>query len=352
VRAGVLGIGTYLPPTLRGNDWWPQAVVDEWRGLPRPSMPDVRMTPAMERVVGAMREAGADPFRGIRARHVIDDAMTSTDMEAIAAETAITNARIDRAQIDLLLVHTAVPEYLLSNTASALHHRLGLPRACFSLEAQASAYSFVAQLALAEAMILAGRAHVALLVQSSAASRLLDAGDPVSVALGDAATAVVVGEVDDEHGIIAHVSRTDGRCPNSLIASVRDRRWYDEGRNILYVHDAAGEHQLFLETVDRGIEVIGAVLEATGTRPQDIDFFAVHQGTPWLRRLTQEACGLTGARTVDLFSQTAYVFAASLPLVLASGRDAGLLRDGDRVLVFGGGTGITYGATLMRWNVR
>jgi 3-oxoacyl-[acyl-carrier-protein] synthase-3 len=346
-RVGILGVGVFLPREVRGNDWWPEDLVARWSAKPRPPLPQIPMTPAMQQVVAAMRAGGADPFRGIRTRHVMDPGMTATEMEALAAEDALQRAKVNREDVDLLLVHTAVPEYLLSNTATALHAKLGLPRACLALEAQASAYSFVAQLAIAEAMILAGRAKCALLVQSSAASRLIDREDPVSVALGDAATAVVVGVAYD--GVLAHVSRTDGRCPNSLVASVRGARWYDAGRNVLHVDDAPGELQLFLETVDRGIEVVEAVLRAADLAPRDVDFFAVHQGTPWLRRLTQEASGLERARTVDLFSETAYIFGCSLPLVLARGQQTGALASGNLVLIFGGGTGITYGATLLRW---
>ncbi len=347
-RVGILGIGTHLPPHVRGNEWWDD-VVDTWRDLPRPAIAPQPYTPAMERVVAALRTAAADPFRGIRSRHVLTDGMTSTEMEALAAEAALARADVPAADIDLLLVHTAVPEHLLVNTACALHHRLGLPRACFSVQAEASAYSFVAQLALAEAMIVAGRARRALLVQSSAASRLIDRSDPVSVALGDAATAVVVGPVSDDRGVLAHVSRTDGRIADSLVAAVRGKRWYDDGAVTLHVHNAAGELQLFLETVDRCVEVVEHVLATADVPAASVDFFAAHQGTSWLRALAQQQSGLTHARTVDLFTHIGYVFAASLPLVLDAGVRDGSLRDGDLAMIFGGGTGITYGATLLRW---
>jgi hypothetical protein len=35
--------------------------------------------------------------------------------------------------------------------------------------------------------------------------------------------------------------------------------------------------------------------------------------------------------------------------VLATGEADGLLGDGDLVTLFGGGTGITYGAAVLRW---
>ena len=353
---GILGIGTHLPPEVRHNDWWPAATVARWNqaraaqlAAVRAAPPPAPTAPGVAMVLRAMAEqTDHDPFRGVVERRVLAAGATATDMEAAAAEAALARAELDRREVDVLLLHSAVPEYLLANTACVLHHRLGLPTACLAMEAQASAYSFLAQLALAEALVAAGRARHVLLVQSSAASRLIDRDDPTSPAFGDAATAVVVGRVGAGRGVLAAVHRADGRCPSSLVASVPGGRWYD-GRSVLHLGDPVGERKVILDTVDQGHEVIGAVLAAGGHAADQVDFFAVHQGTPWLRRLTQEHAGLARARSVDLFARTGYLFAASLPLVLATGAEQGLLAAGDLVVLFGGGTGITYGASLVRW---
>src|SRR2546430_10307930 len=30
-NVGILGVGSYLPPTVRQNDWWPADVVEGWK---------------------------------------------------------------------------------------------------------------------------------------------------------------------------------------------------------------------------------------------------------------------------------------------------------------------------------
>lgn len=306
-------------------------------------------TAAMAKVIAALREQAADPFRGVIERRVLPAGLPATDMEVAAARDAIAAAAIDPATIDLLLVHTAVPDELLTNTACPLHHRLGLSPTCLSMEAQAAAYSFVGQLAIAEAMIAAGRARVALLVQSSAASRLIDRDSPISPLFGDGATAVVVGAVAAPRGVVASVHRTDGAYARALVAAVPGGPWYDAARPVLYNADPAADRRVFLETLDRIKEVVDAVLAAAGMSAADVDFFAPHQGTPWLRRLAQDHAGLAAARSIDTFARTGYLFAASIPLSLERAAAAGELGPDDMVLVFGGGTGMTYGATLLRW---
>lgn len=349
---GILGIGTYLPDHVRRNDWWPEHVVATWterRARARAKLDAKPTSEGMSRVMNAMSELQDDPFQGAVERRVMDDGMVAVDMEVRAAKQAIERAGIDPREIDLVLCHTTVPEYLLTNSACLLHHRLGLSMGCFTMATEASANSFLMQLTLAEQMIAGGRSRYGLLVQSCSVSRLLDASDPLSPLFGDAATAVVVGRVSEGRGILGSTQRTDGSANRTLVATVANGRWYDAGPVVLHSPDPEGARQVFLETADRGKEAVDAALADAGHEPSQVDFFAVHQGTPWFRRVMQEHFGLESAASVGSFSSTGYVFAASIPLGLAIGEREGQLRPDDLLLMFGGGTGLTYGATVVRW---
>lgn len=351
-KLGILGLGTYLPEEIRTNDWWPKQTVAAWpvgKASPAP-LPD-NPSAGMHRVLAAMAELQADPFQGVTQRRVMADAMTAIDMEESAARAAIADAGIDRSEIDLLLCHTAVPEYLLTNTACALHHRLGLPASCFTMGVDASAHSFLLQLTLAEQMIAGGRARNALLVQSSSVSRLLDPSQSTSALFGDGASAVVVGPTASD-GLIATVQRTNGAHNRTLIASVPGRSWYHEGRVVLHSADPVAARDVFLQTADCCEDVVTGVLGQAGLERSDVDFFACHQGTRWLTEVLRAHCGLHGAKSVTTFAWSGYLFAVSIPLVLSVAEREGLLRPDDRVLMFAGGTGVTYGATLLRWRGR
>jgi 3-oxoacyl-[acyl-carrier-protein] synthase-3 len=349
-QVGLLGVAAYLPPDRRGNDWWPASTVQGWRDKPRslPPLADGEPTPAMARVLTAMAEQAFDPFGGVTERRVLADRLSSLDMEVQAAELAIARSGVGADGIDLLLTHTAVPEYLLSNTACGLHRELGLRPDCLAIQVEASGYSFMAQLTLAEQLVRGGRVRSALLVQSSTGSRLIDPDDPDSPLHGDGAAAVVVGPVATG-GVLSTVNRTDGTYPRALVASVRDGRWYDGGRIVLHRADPYAAARIFLETADRAVEVVQAALREAAIGPEEVDFFAVHQGTPWLRTVTQESIGLTRARSVDTFASTGYLFGASIPLVLETAQRRNLLEPGSIVVMHGGGVGSTYGAIVLRW---
>jgi len=242
-----------------------------------------------------------------------------------------------------------VPEYLMSNPACALHDRLGLPPTCLTVQVDGHGYSFLAQLSIAAALIESGRADRALLVQSCAFSRVLDPSEMHSTLLGDGASAVVVGRVDDGSGVLSAVHHTDGRHPRVLMATVPGKRWYDDGKILLLRADPAAAREVFLSTADSGKLVVGEALAAAKLSAGEVDFFAAHQGTPWLRRVAQEVIGLPRAKSVDVFARTGYLSSVSIPLVLATAEREGALCGGDLAVLFGGGVGSSFGATIVRW---
>ncbi len=352
MRVGIEGIGLFLPPEIRRNDHWPADVVASWgpqRGARTPPDPALLESPGAQRVLAAMAQQAKDPFQGAVERRIMPAGMTLLDMEEQAARSAIARADIDPASIDLVLTNTTVPDFLLGNPACGLHARLGLARRCFSLHTDIATHSFLMQLTIAESMIAAGRARRALIVQSCAPSRIVPAMDVIAPFFGDAATAAVVGAVSDDRGIETSVCFTDGRYPTTLIASVPGGTWHDEGRAILHVGDPVQTQAVFLQTADCCKTSIDACLAASTRTTTDIDFVSIHQGTPWLRRVVQDYAGLTAARSVEMFTQTAYLFASTIPASLAVAEDRKLLSPGDRVILVGGGPGMTYGATQLVW---
>jgi 3-oxoacyl-[acyl-carrier-protein] synthase III len=346
---GILGIGVHLPSEVRRNDWWPPEIVAGWAAM-RPDLPPpIIETEGQRRIVAALRAQRADPFRGAVERHVVSDGEALLDLEVAAAEQALARSGVPRDHIDLLLTHSVVPEFWMGNPACPLHDRLGLPIQCFAMHVDASAYSFSMQLAIAEAMITAGRAHYALLTQGCVSTPLVDMTDPWSPVFGDGATAVVVGPVRGERGILAAVHFADGRTPKTVIASVPGKAWWDEGRAYIHVADEDQMRTVFLSTADACKRSVDAAVAKAGVRLDQIGVLAAHEGTPWLRQVVREYVGLDHARSVDSFSTTGYIASALIPANLRLAQDQGILGDDDLVVLTGGGTGMTYGATVIRW---
>jgi 3-oxoacyl-[acyl-carrier-protein] synthase-3 len=352
---GILSIGTYLPDEIRTNDWWPSKFVEKWKDRHvwdrdrATQHEDGELPEGALATIAAIAEASADPFQGSRERRVMPKGLSSVDMEVLAAEQAIGKAGLDRGEIDLLLDFALVPDYINTPNACALHHRLGLSAKCFTMNADAVCNSFQMQLTLAEQMIASSRARYGLLVQSSAIWRVNPPQQPFSIHFGDGATAVLVGRVADGKGVLGQSHRTDGSVYRALLCTVEGKNWWDDGRVLTTSLDRKAARSMFLHMVEYGRAVVGESLDLAGCAPEAVDFFAAHQPTIWFRRVAQEHIGLKNARTVDTYPWAGTLSAANLPLVLSEGERLGLLRDGDLVAMYQGGTGMTYSGTVMRW---
>lgn len=355
---GIYGVGFFLPPLIRRNDWWPEAVVEGWRRRPRPTRPDMGRAPlglegqlseGARRTLEAIAAMGDDIFQGSAERHIMPEGMSSSQMEGAAAREAISASGVDPSDIDLLVTYSYCPDRLAETQACRVHHELGLTERCVSMSIEGGANSFLQQMALAHSFVAAGRAKLALLVQSTATSRLLRWEEPSSLFFGDAATAVVVGPVSPGKGILGQTHHTDGSLSPTVTCGVPGRSWYDEGRCVIHLGDPAQVERMFLSLADFARQAIEEALAAASLSKSVVDFFACHQGMPWLRAVAQQHAGLSHARSVDTFARTASVQACNIPLVVATGEREGLIRDGDTVAMFSGGSGSTWSGMVVRW---
>ncbi len=351
MQIGILGIGSFLPDDVRRNDWWPAKTVATWREKlqKRGGQLPENQTEGIQRSIKAGAELGDDPFNGCLERRVMRKGMFASEMEVAAGERAIADADIDRSEIGVLLAFTFCPDYLHVQNGGVIHKKLGLTERCLTLSVEAACNSFLSQLTLAQSLIRGGQARYALLIQSASFSEIISQDSPMSPWFGDGATAVIVGPVAEGCGIVGHVHRTDGTRQRAVVTGIPGKRWYDDGRVTGYAEDPILARDLILGAADRSKQVIPEVLADAGLQPESVDFYACHQGTPWLRRVTQEYCGLTKARFMDTYPMFGSMSAVNIPLVLLAGRTDHQLRDGDLVAMFAGGTGETWSSVLMRW---
>lgn len=354
MNAGIFGVGSFLPKTVRTNKWWSDAAVACWdqrktnkvmEGAPNS---EAHSAGAL-RVIDAMSAYRNDPFRGAVERRVIDDDKKSSDLEVCAGLAALADANVDASEIDLLIVYSTVPDFLTTPNAALVHEKLGLRRACFSLQVDMACNSFMSQIEIANAMIRSGQAKRALLIQSSAFSRTLMPEDASSPWVGDGAGAIVMGPVTDGFGFLSIASRTDGSVHQAAGTTIPGKNWYDEGRNYSYSIDPKAGRKLILSAADAAKDVFDEVFHNASLAPSDVDFYACHQASVWFRRVTQDFVGMQQAKSLDTFSFAGNLLGGNIPLVLSLAKKERMLNAGDLVAFYAGGAGMTWSAALARW---
>ena len=360
---GIYSVGVYLPEEVRTNEFWPASLVEQWRDKKKahsvPSHADwiekqgdgveLPPMPGIQAVIDALIAQKDDPFQGSRERRIAPDDAVASDLEVRAARDAITRAGIDPNDIGFVITHSAVPDYLLAPNSAVVHKQLGLRERCMSLAVEGACNTFPLQVQLAESLIKSGQYKYGLIVASSLGSRILPSKQPGAALFGDGAVALVLGPVAEGYGILGRSHHTDGTRHKAVAISVPGKRWYDEGKNVFHVVESDLGRGLILSVADHAKEAIEEALTDAGLTKADVSFYACHQGTQWIRKVTQDHAELSHARTVDTFEWAGSLMSGNQALVLAMAEREGMLKSGDVVSTFSGGLGETWSSLVIRW---
>jgi 3-oxoacyl-[acyl-carrier-protein] synthase-3 len=288
---------------------------------------------------------------GIRQRHKAAEGEYTSLFAVRAARQAIERAKVDPAEIDLLICATVTPDQILPSTGCLIQTELGAHKAAaFDLAAACS--GFLYGLTLANQMIRGGQSRCALVVGAEVLTRYVDYTDrSTCVIFGDGAGAAVLVPDEGGRGILSTRIRSDGRFAEQLFAPGGGTRLGHSAESI-----AAGDYhfkmrgnELFKIAVRSMTEVSREVLEEAGHPASDVKLFIPHQAN---QRITDSVADKLKVDPAIVYSNIEYhgnTSSASIPIALDECVEAGRISEGDLVLLASFGGGVTWGAVLLRW---
>lgn len=324
-HAQIIGVGSYLPERVLTNADLEQIVEtsDEWI---------VTRT-------------------GFRERRVVAEGEATSDLAARAGRLAMERAGVTADEIDLLVVGTTSPDYVMPSTACVTQNKLGLT--CPAFDVMAACTSFIYALQCATSAIESGRAGTALVVGAEALTRLVDFTDrSTCVLFGDGAGAVVL-RAADEAGVESIVLGADGSGGSNLIVPAG-------GSAKPITHEAIDEHEQFVkmsgnEVFKFAVRVIPKAtlqaLECSAHSLEDLAWLVPHQANRRIIDTIEERLGIEDERVYCGLEFTGNTSAASIPLALDDLYTSGRLSPGDLLALVGFGAGLTWGAAVVRWTM-
>ncbi|PWR19322.1 beta-ketoacyl-ACP synthase III [Zavarzinia aquatilis] len=284
---------------------------------------------------------------GIRQRHIAADGETTSDLATKAARRALEAAGRDAADIDLIVLATATPDYTFPATAAIVQANLGIRKgAAFDIQAVCS--GFVYALATADNFLKAGQHKRALVIGAETFSRILDWTDRTTCVLfGDGAGAVVLeaGQgtgANTDRGILTSHLHADGRY--------RDLLYVDGGPSTTQTvgHLRMTGKEVFRHAVVNLADAVNEALSATGLAPSDLDWIVPHQANYRIIEGTARKLGVDASKVVVTVDRHGNTSAASVPLALAEAMGDGRIKPGQLVLLEAMGGGFTWGSCLVR----
>ena len=289
---------------------------------------------------------------GIRERHVVENGMVGTDLALEASRQALREAELTPEKLDLILLGTVTPDFIVPSSACILQKKLGATRAA-AMDVVAGCTGFIYGLATANAFVQSGMYANVLVIGVEVLSKLTNYKDRnTCVLLGDAAGAVVVqaAPADEKRGILSTFLAADGNLANLLHVPIGGAAQpltpenFSQGGH--YIKMAGNE--VFKSAVREMGEAAVVALEKAGYSSDDLALLIPHQANIRIIEATAKRLGLPMEKVyvnIDKYGNTS---SASVPLALWEARRVGKVKDGDLVLMVAFGAGFTWGSVLVR----
>ena len=297
---------------------------------------------------------------GIKNRRVVDDKTCASDLAYAAAEKLFADSQIARDDIDLLIMATQSPDYMMPTTACILQDRLGLKKSCAAFDINLGCSQYVYALAVANAWIVSGMAKNVLVLTGDTPTRSIHSLDRSAVALfGDGACATLVSSADSG-GMLAFDFGTDGKGHKDLIIpALGFRNPQSESDKIEYT-DEDGNVRTNSHMYVNGIKIfsfanriipqsINNILTKQNLSVDDIDLFIFHQAG---EKIIFNAASKLGIPPHKIFLNLADIGncgGSSVGIALADAISSGRVESGMKIMLCAFGVGLSWGGILLQF---
>lgn len=297
-----------------------------------------RMTPPAD-------PADLERRTGIAFRHFATPSPTcSSDLGAEVLRRALDDAGMRAEELErVIFVSSTGGDVVTPANATRILARLGLADTCDGFDVANGCVGFLSALDVAARSIATGMGPIAI-VDVELLHRVIAPDDPRPyIIFGDAAVAIVLDRGAPDEGVVASHLRNDGVAGGDVHLQQPLAT-----REIAGVYFTTSGKRMAEDAVDYMRRAIDVVLARAALRLEDVEWVLPHQPNGRMLDLIVAGLGLDRGRLVSMVHDNGSVSAASLPISLHRLRASGRLRPGHHVLLVGVGTGLAYGAMLLR----
>ena len=283
---------------------------------------------------------------GICERRVSKD-MGTCGLAIEAAKRAIDDAGIDPKEIDLIVLATSSGDRAFPAAAMDVQAAIEAVNAV-GFDITAACSGFIFGLHIAHSFFAAGIYKTALIIGAETLSKVVDWTDRgTCILFGDGAGAAVVRA--SETGIIRTLMGSDGTKGWTLECQARNLGNCVNGIKPELGFMKMDGKEVFKFAVRKVPEIVAQILEDAQMDPEEIKYFVLHQANFRILEAASRRLKVPMDRipvNIDRYGNTS---AASVPILLDELKRDGKLERGDKLVLAGFGSGMTWGATLLEW---
>jgi len=313
---------------------------------------------------------------GIEQRHFVAEGEGVSDLAAHACRAALADAKLELEDIDFILFSTMTPEHIFPGSGGLLGARLGIPGVpALDIRQQCAAMPFAFQ--VAEGLVQSGAAKTLLVVGADAHAGFMPWEDwdvlygdsdrevtpeafargtrhrGLAVLFGDGAGAFVMRQSEHEgHGFMGAELHSDGRMFDRIyIASggFKSRPYFTPEMFEREEHIPRMQgRDLFKTAVVELARCVRSLCKKHDVSLEEVDWFIAHQANDRINAAVRQALKLPEEKVPSNIARYGNTSAATIGILTDEMRRDGRLKPGQLVCFLALGSGLHWGAALMR----
>jgi 3-oxoacyl-[acyl-carrier-protein] synthase-3 len=288
---------------------------------------------------------------GIRERRIAAPGETCCTMSIAAAKEALERARLSPSNVELIIVATSTPDYLVPSVASMVQDQLGAAKApAFGLRAGCTGWVYA--LVTASQFIQTGAFRNALVIGTEHLSIGVDWKDRTTCVLfGDGSGAVVLEASEQPTGVLSFDLGSDGSDYDALIypgcggAHPASQEVINQRLHYLRMDG----RRVFKFATRVMADSVRKVVTSADLSVDDIALIIPHQANDRIIELARRRLRVPPEKIMVNIDRYGNTSAASIPLALVDAIDEGRVKPGDHLVLVGFGAGLTWAAAAVHW---
>lgn len=230
---------------------------------------------------------------GLQTRTIADKETTASDLGEMAAENLLKDLKLNKSDIDVLMMVTQTPDYFLPATACYLHGKMNFPHSTIAFDVNQACAGYLYGLYIAYSLIESGGAKRVLLICGDTLSKVINPLDSnLAPIIGDGVSATVLEYSKQENEAFFELG-TEGEKFYQLIIPegamriptkdiIKEPKVWETSqiRNLrqLYMDGA----EIFNFAVQKEPEEFLKILEYAKCNHSDLDYMFFHQANKYI----------------------------------------------------------------------
>ena len=284
---------------------------------------------------------------GIKNRSISSKDQFTSGIATEAINALCIEHKMDKSEIDQLIVCTQSPDYFLPTTACIVQNKAGLSTNCAAIDINQGCSGYIYGLSLAKGLVVSNIAKNVVLVTAEMYSKHMHENDKGNRSIfGDAATATLISN-NGMYRIGEFLLGSDGSGFENLIVkngAMKNRRSLDINEpndNNLFMNGP----EIFNFTAKAVPDLISKTLEKNNESIESIDNFIFHQANTFMLEYLRKKINIPKDKFLIDMEDYGNTVSSTIAIALKNRTDKSL--EENKFLLAGFGVGYSWGAVVI-----